>query len=405
VDHDHVGRAIQPIVGGTTSGADQDAVVLLARFDGGARQNICTATLVASNLVVTARHCVSRTDGVAGCAPDGTAAMGAGIYEDYPPSSLFVFAAKNGVVGPTTDWAMATAHGKTVLFDPVGTICNHDVAFIVLDHAIDGAAIAPMRIGPPASTDVLTAVGFGLVDDGTLPQARMQRSGVALLASEGPWAFPDDPRFGAGPSEAVVGESACSGDSGSPLMAKTGAIVGVASRAGNGQPRDPSNAASTCTGSTAHVVYTHLDAEQALITRAFAAANATPWLEGEPDPRMKKDAGAPCDASTCADAKKDAGPPIFMPMNETVGASGADDRAAPSSSGCAAAPDTHDIGAFERAAGVVALLATILRARRRLRRPRVLVGHDSSLASGSLVERDSSLASGSLVETDHDARA
>ena len=56
----------------------------------------------------------------------------------------------------------------------------------------------------------------------------------------------------------ISSPSACSGDSGSPALASSGAVVGVASRAGNGQPRDPNNAASTCLGATAHAVYTEL---------------------------------------------------------------------------------------------------------------------------------------------------
>ena len=80
---DHVGRAIQPIVGGIASGADQDSVVALARFENGVRVGLCTATLVAANLALTARHCVSATDATRGV----RLRRGAGGRRDAPRRS------------------------------------------------------------------------------------------------------------------------------------------------------------------------------------------------------------------------------------------------------------------------------------------------------------------------------
>lgn len=360
--HDDVGRAIQPIVGGTTSGANQDAVVLLARFASGVRQSLCTATLVAPNLALTARHCVSQTDSVAGCAPDGTAATGAVVHTDYPASSLAVYAAKDGATADSTDEKKASAHGATLVVDDATTICDHDAAFVVLDRVVEGG-LAPIRLGPPTKADALTAVGFGVVDTGALPATRMQRADVTLLAGVGPWAFPEDPRYGAGPAEAAVGESACAGDSGSPLLAKSGAVVGVASRAGNGKPRDPSNIASSCTGDTAHVVYTHLDAAKPLVMRAFATAGHAPWLEGEPDPRLALRGHAPCAGVSACDDVRRAAPALSTTATEIA----PEDDAGSESSGCSASPEGPDLGAVERAAGAVALLGTILRRLRRRR--------------------------------------
>ena len=63
----HLVRTIQAIVNGSASGAAQDSVVALAWLENGARVGLCTATLVASNLALTARHCVSATDASAAC--------------------------------------------------------------------------------------------------------------------------------------------------------------------------------------------------------------------------------------------------------------------------------------------------------------------------------------------------
>ena len=283
----HVGHAIQPIVGGVASGSAQDAVVVLARFENGARASLCTATLVAANLALTARHCVSATDASAGCGSDGLPVVGALLHGDRDPTTLAVFATTSGVAPDTSSDYGASAHGKALVVDASATsICNHDLAFIVLDTSLT-APIAPVRLAPPLMSDALTAVGFGITDIGTLPVSRMQRNGIALVGA-GPMAYPDDARYGAGNGEFLVGESACSGDSGSPALAPSGAVVGVASRAGNGQARDPNNAASTCLGINAHAVYTELGANTALTLAAFKQAGATPWLEGQPDPRVAK---------------------------------------------------------------------------------------------------------------------
>src|SRR6476619_5941987 len=51
------------IIGGATSTYDHDAVVLLAHEDArGEWEFTCTATLIAPNLLVTARHCLSAID-------------------------------------------------------------------------------------------------------------------------------------------------------------------------------------------------------------------------------------------------------------------------------------------------------------------------------------------------------
>ena len=148
---DHVGRVIQPIVGGATSGIDQDAVVVLARFENGTRAGLCTATLVAPNLVVTARHCVSATDASAACGSDGTPVVGAALHGDRAPATLAVFIAAAGVAPDTTTEAAAKAHGKKLVVDSATTICNHDLAFVVLDQAIAGP-IASVRLAPPSAS-------------------------------------------------------------------------------------------------------------------------------------------------------------------------------------------------------------------------------------------------------------
>jgi hypothetical protein len=378
----HMGRAIQSIVGGSTSGADQDAVVVLARFEDGARAGLCTATLIAGNLAITARHCVSATDSAAACGPDGTPVVGAMLHGDRDPASLAVFVTKGGVAPDTTMDVGASAHGRALVVDDATTICNHDVAFVILDKELT-APIAPIRLAAPIATDTLTAVGFGITEVGALPASRMQRTGVSLVGI-GPMPFPDDGRYGVGDGELLVGESACSGDSGSPILSKSGAVVGVASRAGNGQARDPNNAASTCMGATAHAVYTELGTNATLATRAFKEAGATPWLEGDPDPRIVP-GNPPAAGAGASSGAIGAGRTAQAGHNvsnvgtgtgtATSTAPSAEEASAGESGGGCTASGTPVRGAVEDALGIAAALLLLLRfrsGRREKTRPSII---------------------------------
>lgn len=363
-----VGRVIQPIVGGTASGAAHDAVVVMARFENGSRVGLCTATLIAPNLVVTARHCVSQTDASAACGPDGAPVVGAQLHGDRDPTTLAVFAVSGGVSPDTTTAQGASARGKALVASSATTICNHDIAYVILDKALS-APIAPVRLAPPAASDVLTAVGFGITELGWLPESRMQRSAVSLIGA-GPMAFPDDARYGVGDGEFLVGESACAGDSGSPALSLSGAVIGVASRAGNGKPRDPNNAASTCLGATAHAVYAQLGSDQTLALRAFAEAGATPWLEGQPDPRLSHKSGprGESGAAIGAGAPADIAPDPTRSEVEVASASLEEGETPAGASGGCSASGEPIRGAVEHALGIIAIVLLVLRLRSARRR-------------------------------------
>lgn len=366
-----MGRTIQAVVGGSPSGAARDAVVVLARYEGGTRRSLCTATLVARNLVLTARHCVSTVEGGAGCTPDGSAITGATIAANAAPSDLAVFLAPGGAAPDSTTPEGASARGARLVVDTSATtICNRDLAFVVLDRAL-AARVAPIRLGPPTAGDALTAVGFGVTETGALAEARRERTGVAFVGL-GPRLYPESDRYGLGTAELVVGESVCAGDSGGPLLAASGAVVGVASRVGNGLARDPANLASTCLGATTHAVYSQLGANAPLVTRAFEEAGHLPWLEGtrHPDDPAAATATATERAPDARDVLDGTGTEDEAgARTKTLSGARLEDTAAPpeAAGGCSASPSTPE-GAVTEALGATSILLLLARLRGRVTR-------------------------------------
>lgn len=378
-----VGRVIQPIIRGVTSGTEHDAVVVLTTFSAGKRAALCTATLVAPNLLITARHCVSNTEGATACAQDGTPVTGGGISGTRVASTLVVFAGKNGVAPDTTVEANAAAHGKRVVVDASTNVCNHDLAFVVLDKDV-AAPVSSIRMAAPAPAETISVVGWGVDETGNLPPQREVRSGLPLVGV-GPAPYPNNPAWGYGDREFMTGESACAGDSGSPAFAKSGAIVGIAARTGNGKAFD-GNYATTCMGADAHSVYTHLAKFETLVNAAFKEAGRTPWLEGQPDPYATvqstssggggssgpSDNGATDGPSAASDPKAPSatkGSPDDLlggggepPAN----ASASDDGG--STGGCSMSSGEAPRDNVAYAAGLVALVALVLGLRRRLAR-------------------------------------
>jgi MYXO-CTERM domain-containing protein len=358
---EQVGQVIQPIIGGTASGTEQDFVIVLTTFQNGVRTSLCSASLVAPNLVLTARHCVSDADSSSACAADGTAISGAAVKDDRSASDLVVFSGPGGVVPDTTVAKNGSALGAKLIVEPETTLCNHDIAFVVLDRALTGP-VASIRLGAPALDETVSAIGWGVDATGKLAPTRQIRAGIPLIGL-GPAQYPNDNSYGYGSSEFMIGESACAGDSGSPAIATTGALVGVAARAGNGLAHDPNNYAATCVGATAHAVYTHLGEHKDLVTAAFAAAGAQPKLEALPQTIAASGgaAGGGADGPGASAPKPDPAPAASAAAPPASAADGS-----PKAGGCSMSSEP-ETGQVEYAAGVAALLALIFGLRRRLR--------------------------------------
>jgi hypothetical protein len=132
----------------------------------------------------------------------------------------------------------------------------------------------------PQAGELTTAVGYGAINDAQQGSGkRRRRPNVPVLTAGQDW------NHLTGASELAVGQAACAGDSGGPVISAGGAVIGVASRVAN--CNDPNTSAK----------YVRLDSHKALILQAFAAAGGTPSLEAgtPPPPPPKKGVGeGPC---------------------------------------------------------------------------------------------------------------
>jgi hypothetical protein len=257
----------EAVSGGEVSGAADDFVVRVASrqpepYDG----IVCSGTLLAPNLLLTALHCVAVFDAWSGftCLSDGSLAHGSAggwIGETLAPADIEVS------VGTALPLAVA-ARGASVFGSGSTVVCVDDIALVVLDTDLPVPGV-PVRLERPVvEGERMTVIGYGLNDGRDVLRAR--RSGVPVLD-----VGPDDTSSGPGtaaPRTFIVGDGPCSGDNGGPSLSdETGAVTGVFAFGFSGDCTQPGTRGS----------FTKLAPFQSLLERAFQAAGRDPEVEGE----------------------------------------------------------------------------------------------------------------------------
>lgn len=211
------------IAGGEADSKDSSVFLFVSHRTGGVA--LCTASLIAPNLLLTARHCVSEvTEGSVECGQTTASA----------PFAAKTFYATNS---PSEDDAKVFYLVSSVSVPSDGSyICGYDLALVTLTTVVPADVATPLvpRIDLPVSVgESYRAVGYGLDaagDAGTSGTRRM-RAGLKVECVAGKCGQ------GVDSSEFAGGAGLCSGDSGGPALDAAGRIVGVASRSADGCAR------------------------------------------------------------------------------------------------------------------------------------------------------------------------
>ncbi len=207
------------ISGGEPDSTDSN-VFLLFSHRGKEGVALCSASLIAPNLLLTARHCVADvTSEQVTC---GTTTAG-----DPFPANTF-FAANTASIDDVTK---ANAFDVASISVPTqdSDICGFDVALVTLSSNVSASVATPLipRIDRAVSAgEQYTAVGYGTDQPGDGGTAGLRRGRTGLKVS----CAPGHCSTGVELSEFVGDAGICSGDSGGPALDADGKVVGVVSR-------------------------------------------------------------------------------------------------------------------------------------------------------------------------------
>lgn len=303
------GTSRAAVIGGKISEATDDAVVLL-RTDRAGGASVCSGSLLAPNLVLTARHCIVAeypADDIH-CNPDGTLDLPSGgqLGAAAPASDVSLFIGGDVKPEGVFPGGEPAAVGAQIFTTTWPAVCRDDVALLVLDRALEQATLTLDLTAQVTPSQPVSVVGYGATETSETDakySLRHRRDGVRVKY------------VGTLPDTFVLPRSVCKGDSGGPaLHATTGAVLGVFSM---GFPGDD---AAACSSETALNYFAQVNRYEPLLREAFEAA-------GQPFPEPRGEGGAGgADAGVTPSAGADTG-------NTDTGGAGATSAAGGAGSG------------------------------------------------------------------------